>query len=89
MPLEIHVRCERKGCDETERAVTTDDGNYDLSSIVDRIDDDRFHFVVDAGWIDAPEGWGLGADDQILCPKHAGVVKPDPQSKGDADASDV
>lgn len=75
MALEVRVICEHPGCEETERAVVAED-DFDCSSTVMRIGGDygdRFHFVLDSGWINGPEGWVLGADDQILCPKHAPI----------------
>lgn len=72
MALEVRVACEHPGCEETERAAVAED-DFDMSSHVDRLQDDRFHFFVDSGWINAPEGWTLGSDDQILCPKHKPV----------------
>jgi hypothetical protein len=81
MPLEIHVRCEYPKCDEAEVAAK-DAGRQYLGQIVDRLDGDHFHFVVDSDWTDAPEGWRLGPNDEILCPKHAPVEAEPP--RGDA-----
>lgn len=74
MTLEVRVRCEHPGCEETERAVVAEEGDWSLGSTVMRIGGDygdRFHFVLDSEWINGPEGWTLGDDDRILCPKHA------------------
>jgi hypothetical protein len=71
MSLEVRVVCEHPGCEETERAAFSEE-NFDCSSTVCRADEtDRFFFTLDSGWIDGPEGWVLGREDQILCPKHA------------------
>jgi hypothetical protein len=74
MALEVRVLCEHPGCKETERASVADE-KEDFGSIVLGNDKDpndhSFMFTLDSGWIDAPEGWVLGADDQVLCPKHA------------------
>lgn len=71
MSFEVRVLCEHPGCEETERAVVSEE-NFDCSSTVCRTGEtDRFHFTLDSGWIDGPEGWVLGREDQILCPKHA------------------
>lgn len=75
MSLEVHVRCEHPGCEETERAAVAE--KDDLGSIVlgneNDPNDHSFMFVLDSGWIDGPEDWILGADDEILCPKHRPV----------------
>jgi hypothetical protein len=73
MGIEVRVCCEHPGCEETAQAIAPTD---DLSSttIIQRIGGDygdRFHFVIDSDWINAPEGWTLGEEDQILCPQHA------------------
>lgn len=68
--IQIHVTCEVPGCTESEAVKDIPEG-FDFSTITDRLSDDRFHFVVDTGWINGPKGWTLGADDIMRCPNHS------------------
>lgn len=81
MGIEIRVHCEYPRCEETAIALAHDDENFDASGIVDRLelhaDPRSFHFVVDTGWINGPEGWTLGeAEEEMLCPNHRGSPRP-------------
>lgn len=69
-------------CETREQVPGTED-NFDFSAGTDRLEE-GFHFYVDSGWLDAPDGWTLGEQDQILCPAHRRVEL----TKGDADAKD-
>lgn len=71
MAVEVRVRCEHPGCEETKVAVTALEEALGSVTAVRFEESDRFHFTLDSDWIDAPEGWTLGDGDQILCPKHA------------------
>lgn len=71
MGIEVRVRCERPGCAETEVAVAALEDDLGSVTVARLGESDRFHLTLDSDWIDGPEGWVLGADDQMLCPKHA------------------
>jgi len=69
MAVEIRVVCEQDGCREAEHVADAGD-HMDITSIVSPLPEDRFHFTIEGGWLNAPEGWTLDAAGKMCCPNH-------------------